>query len=530
MKKHARCITIVAVWRHNVRATDGLQTTITCRPVNRVDQTLSLDLSLGISLPMPHQDEHLPDQIEAYVHQAGLQFQRRLFQVLIEKADQELVLQRRHGKGDAGIERRGTRPFTFKTTFGAVTVQRCRIRHKHDGSMEVPSAVAWNTSHQLMITQTLRDAVCDQMSDQSTRHSRADVCQHAGQEDLLGRSTIIDIVHQEGKHLIGAHRERAQAILSDASEAQLALLGPAVADPEAMTGLVDDDPPLEDSEQAQAEWEQTQAEWIATGFPGCEPAFPVAPDEARAVDEGFVIVEPDEVKTKAQPSSGRKEVWTYTAVVLVAGLRYAFAEATAEGLWLQVSALLLELGVLGGARRLLVLGDGAAWIRTWFEDLGMPCKAMVLCWWHLRKRCYESLSSAGGPKDRRRALEKGVLDGLWKGKVEEAMALLREAVAWVRNPQALEDLIGYLEKRRAYIPDYEQRQRAGLWIASTRVEKYNDWAVSARCKHQGMSWSPQGVLALAVLEAARRNGELEEWRRVRALPERPLPEPIRQVA
>ena len=61
-----------------------------------------------------------------------------------------------------------------------------------------------------------------------------------------------------------------------------------------------------------------------------------------------MIVEPDEVKTKAQPSTGRKEVWTYTAVVLVAGLRYAFAEATAEGLWLQVSALLLQLGVLGG--------------------------------------------------------------------------------------------------------------------------------------------------------------------------------------
>jgi hypothetical protein len=105
------------------------------------------------------------------------------------------------------------------------------------------------------------------------------------------------------------------------------------------------------------------------------------------VDEGFVIVEPDEVKTKAQPSSGRKEVWTYTAVVLVAGLRYCFAEATAEGLWLQVSALLLELGVLGGERRLLVLGDGAAWIRTWFEGLGIDSKAMVLCWWHLRKRC-----------------------------------------------------------------------------------------------------------------------------------------------
>jgi Uncharacterised protein family (UPF0236) len=513
-----------------VRATDGLQTTITCSPVNRVDQTLSLDLSLGISLPMPHQDEHLPDQVEAYVHQAGLEFQRRLFQVLIEKADQELVLQRRHGKGDAGIERRGTRPFTFKTTFGAVTVQRSRIRHKRDGTMEVPSAVAWNTSHQLMITQTLRDAVCDQMSDQSTRHSRADVCQHAGQEDLLGRSTIIDIVHQEGKHLIGAQRERARAILSDASEAQLALLGPAVADPDAMTGLVDDDPPVDDSEQAQAEWEQTQAEWIATGFPGCEPAFPVAPDEARAVDEGFVIVEPDEVKTKAQPSTGRKEVWTYTAVVLVAGLRYVFAEATPEELWLQVGALLLELGVVCGERRLLVLGDGASWIRTWFEVLGLAPKAMIVCWWHLRKRCYESMSAAGGSKDRRRALEKELLGQLWAGKVDAAIGLLRGALEWVRTPKAVEDLIGYLEKRRAYIPDYQERQRAGLWIASTRVEKYNDWAVSARCKHQGMSWSPQGVLALAVLEAARRNGELEEWRQDGELPERKLPEPIRRVA
>jgi hypothetical protein len=319
-----------------VRATDGLQTTITFAAVNRIDQTLSLEVSLAMSLPMPLQDEHLPDQIEASVHQAGLELQRRLFQVLIEKADHELVLEQRHGRGDAGIQRRGTRPFTFKTTFGEVTVQRSRILHKKDGTIEVPSAVAWNTSHQLMLTQNLRDAVCDQMSDRSTGKSRADVCQYAGDEDLLGRSTIIDIVHQEGEQLIVAQRERAQGILSGASEAQLALLGPAAADPDTVTGLVDDDPPFDDSEEARAEWEQTQAEWIATGFPGCEPAFPVAKDEPRAVDEGFVIVEPDEVKTKAPKSTGRKEVWTYTAVVLVAGLRYAFAEATAEGLWLQV--------------------------------------------------------------------------------------------------------------------------------------------------------------------------------------------------
>jgi Uncharacterised protein family (UPF0236) len=513
-----------------VRATDGLQTTIRFDPVNVIDQAIALELSMKMSLPMPPQDEHLPDQIEAFVHQAGLEFQRRLFQVLIEKADQELVLQHRHGKGDAGIQRRGTRPFTFKTIFGEVTVGRSRILHQYDGTIEAPSVVAWNTSHQLMITQNLRDAVCDQMSDQSAGKSRADVCQAAGDEDLLGRSTIIDIVHHEGEQLIAAQRERARAILSDASESQLAMLGPAAADPDAVTGLVDDDPPFDDSEQAEAEWEQTQAEWIATGFPGCEPAFPAAKDEPRAVDEGVVIVEPDEVKTKAQHATGRKEIWTFTAVVLVAGSRYAFAEATAEGLWFQVSALLLELGVLDGGRRLLVLGDGASWIRTWFEGLGISSKVMILCWWHLRKRCYESMSSAGGPKDRRRGFEKELLGQLWKGEVETAIQLLRAALEWVRNPASVEELIGYLEKRRSYIPNYEQRQRAGLWIASTRVEKSNDWMVSARCKHQGMSWSPQGVLALAALEAARRNGELDEWRRDRALPERPLPAPIRKAA
>jgi uncharacterized protein UPF0236 len=511
-----------------VRDPNDLQTTITLSPVNCQGQILSLELQLQMTVPMPHQDEHLPDQIEAFAHQAGLELQRRLFQVLIEKADQELVLQHRHGKGGEGIQCRGTRPFTFKTRFGEVTVRRSRICHKSDESMETPSARVWKTSHQLAITENLRDAVCDQMSDQSVGKSLIDVCQYAGDPDLLGRGTIIEIVHQEGERLIAAQRQRALSILDDASEAQLALLGPAAAD--AMVEEPSDVPPCDDSDEAQAEWEQVQAEWAATGFPGGEPALPVALDQPREVDPGYVIVEPDEVKTKAQSSTGRKEVWTYTAAVLVAGLQYAFAEATPEGLWLQVGALLLEMGVVSGERRLLVLGDGASWIRTWFEGLRISPKAMIVCWWHLRKRCYESMSTAGGPKDRRRAFEKELLGQLWEGKVDAALELLRGAFEWVRTPKAVEDLIGYLEKRRAFIPDYQERQRVGLWIASTRVEKFNDWAVSDRCKHRGMSWSPKGVLALAALEAARRNGELDRWRQDRELPERKLPEPIRRVA
>src|SRR5215210_219570 len=219
---------IVPVWRFTVRDTDGLQTTIALSPVNCQEQTLALELQLHLTVPLPDQDEHLPDQIEAFVHQAGLEVQRRLFQVLIEKADQELVLQWRHGKGGGGIQRRGTRPYTLKTTFGAVTAQRSRIRHNRDDSMEIPSARAWDTPHQLAITQNLRDAVCDQMGDQSAGKSRSDICDSAGDEDLLGRSTIVEIVHREGERLIAAQRERARSILDGASQAQRTLLGPAV--------------------------------------------------------------------------------------------------------------------------------------------------------------------------------------------------------------------------------------------------------------------------------------------------------------
>lgn len=513
-----------------MRDSSELHTTIALSPVNCEDQVLSLTLDLQATLPLPPQDEHLPDQIEAHVHRIGIEVQRQLFKALIEKADRELVLQCRDGKGGAGVQRRGTRPFTFKTLFGEVRVERSRIAHKRDGALEVPAARAWGTSHQLAITGGLRDAVCDQMGERTAGRSRAEVCRDAGDEALLGRSTVVDIVHREGAALAAALAERARAALAVAPEAQLALLGVPAAD---IVWEEHDDDPLCEETEAEVEWVQAPpGAPCASGFPGGAPAYAVPRDEPRAVDSGFVIVEPDEVKAKAQPGAGSKEVWLYTAAVLVAGLRTVLAAATIEGLWLQVGAALLDLGVLSGVRRLLVLGDGAPWIRAWFEGLGpLPRpQAMIVCWWHLRKRCYQGLSAAGGPKERRYALGQELVGLLWEGELDAALGALRGALDWVRTPKALEELIDYLERRRAYLPNYGERQGAGLWIASTRVEKWNDWAVSARCKHRGMSWSAHGVLALAALEAARRNGELDHWRRERELTESPWPELVPEAA
>ncbi len=59
----------------------------------------------------------------------------------------------------------------------------------------LPNAVASNISHERMIAPNFRDAVRDQMSDRSASGSPADVGRDAGDENRLGRSTFIDIVH-----------------------------------------------------------------------------------------------------------------------------------------------------------------------------------------------------------------------------------------------------------------------------------------------------------------------------------------------
>jgi hypothetical protein len=496
-----------------VRIADGFQATASVDRVNLHDHTLSAELRLQVAFPMPAQDPHLPHRIEAHVHAAGVEAQRCLFRALMETADHQAVLDIRDGDHGQGIQRRGTRPYTFVTPFGAVSIERIRVCHRADGRAEIPSHTAWDTPQQVCITRGLRDAICDEMLAQSAGRSRADLSDRADQEDLIARSTVLNVLHQEGAELLAAQHRRATAALEEHPEARALLLPrpPVGADAGA------------DESSGSAEEPVASSRVIPVGFSGAAAVAPVAADEPRAVDPGVVLVELDEVKTKAQATTGRKQLLTFTGLVLVAGLQYLLADATAEGLFEQLAGLLCQLDVLDGTRPVLVLADGASWIRTWFEGLRLSGKTMIVCWYHVTKRCYEDLSGAGFAKERREEIHRHLLGLLWEGKVEAALEWLRGCRDEARKPDGIDGLIGDLEKRRAYLPNYQARQEAGLWIASNRVEKFNDWSVSQRCKWRGMSWTPAGVVGLAVLEAARRNGELDDWRQDRKLPDWKLP-------
>ena len=224
------------------------------------------------------------------------------------------------------------------------------------------------------------------------------------------------------------------------------------------------------------------------GFAGSEVTAEAVPShKPRRVDDGWVVVQPDGVITHAQKHTGQKRLETYTAVVLLAGLSWHFAAASPQDLITEVAALLAVLGVAEGKRRLLFLADGARWIRDWFEGLAVKDKAMLVCWYHVVKRAGQLLSLACRGRQHRREVEGPLLAHLWRGRVKEAVELLRQSRQQMKKPEALDELVGYLEARKPYLVDYAARKEAGLWIASNRVEKFNDQAISVRCKHQGMA-------------------------------------------
>ena len=499
-----------------------VQATVADETVKIQDQRLILQAQVRLELPMPAHDADLPKHLEAGIERGGQALKRHLFRHAIERADAELLVAQRHGKQGQGIICRGTTPFTFKTVFGTVRVRRRRIEHHADGTTEVPSARAWQTPRQVAITPGLRDAACDGMLRDSAQQTVARIDARAGESGVLAKATVLEIVHAEGEQLQGAAHARAEAIYARDPEA-LRLFVPATSQAGEEAGPRGHRDGADEAEEA--------ATPALIGFPGGPTDPPeVERDHPRAVDPDVVLVELDEVKVHAQAHTARKQVLALTAVVMIAGRCWHLAAATTQELAYQVGALLAVLGIHRGARRLLVLADGARWIREWFEGLGVEGGTMLVCWWHLVKRVQQDLSRACRGREHRRAVESAVLKALWHGRVDDALEVLRSRSGEMKNHEALGELIGYLEARRPYLPDYEARQRAGLWIASNRVEKFNDWSVSARCKHQGMEWTEAGVVSLAVLEAARRNGELATWRVKHRLPAWKVPRGRKKVA
>jgi len=101
---------------------------------------------------------------------------------------------------------------------------------------------------------------------------------------------------------------------------------------------------------------------------------------------------------------------------------------------------------------------------------------------------------------------------LWHGLTDKAIALLEEIdTGQIKNQSAVEKIVEYLHRNKPYIPCYAIRKQLGLPNSSNIGEKMNDLIVSERQKHNGMSWSKGGSVALASITVLKRNRETKSW-------------------
>jgi hypothetical protein len=232
----------------------------------------------------------------------------------------------------------------------------------------------------------------------------------------------------------------------------------------------------------------------------------VQPDEA--------LVALDEVCTR-KTTGGFWELRT-ARVTTPLGTRYV----SGTGAGFMRVLLALTLLSAGPDRRLLVLADGARWIRAWVETLAArrPQTQLVLDWFHLRKRCADGASQFCRGRVAKRTLLRTVYHALWRGDVDTAITHLEAFRPEARQVEWLDTLIAYLDARRPFIPKYAERHRTRQYIGSGQVEKANDQIVAQRQKGAGMRWSQETSDALAALRTLLLNGDWDDYWSHRRMP------------
>ena len=144
---------------------------------------------------------------------------------------------------------------------------------------------------------------------------------------------------------------------------------------------------------------------------------------------------------------------------------------------------------------------------NWFKNIGI-----ILDWYHLEKKCKEQLSMALKGRVIRNEVLEQLLPLLWQGLTDKAIALIEGTHSTkVKNKAVLAKLVEYLHRNKPYIPCYAIRKELGLRNSSNIGEKMNDLIVSNRQKHNGMSWSKPGSVALASVTALKINNESKKW-------------------
>ncbi len=239
--------------------------------------------------------------------------------------------------------------------------------------------------------------------------------------------------------------------------------------------------------------------------------------------EATVNVSIDDVGVKKQKETGRssakhrkeKREYVHNTIAHVEKENQCYVlNGTSTPHVLKMLIAFLFYNNLIAGHHLLFFVDGARSLHGCLINMfqWLPHVRIVLDWYHLKKKCeYELSLTLKGSKVRNAILEQ-LLPLLWLGKLNDAITLLQHIQPEKIKPgQSVDRLVGYFERNRDYIPCYALRKQLGLRNSSNKGEKANDLCVANRQKHNGMSWSKPGSVALASVISLHLNNEQDLW-------------------
>lgn len=180
------------------------------------------------------------------------------------------------------------------------------------------------------------------------------------------------------------------------------------------------------------------------------------------------------------------------------------SERLGEELYLEADRQGLEQ-----AERVIVLGDGAQWIRglhqTHFHDA-----TYVLDWFHLRRNLARALQPVAAELDADYIAAKRMTlrDFLWVGDVEAVLQRLDQLHFRVRSTEAREALTSFkrfLRNNRDGVVCYADLFEQGIHVGSGPIEKTADLIINRRCELRGMTWYPDTADGICNLRAIRFN-------------------------
>jgi len=469
------------------------------------------------------QPETALDALEAATQETGTAILRRLLHAQWDQMDAALVARHCAQVAPAVVHQDGQETVTVASRFGLLHLNRQVCVDPRTQSHTLPGNAVLPLHGGMIITRGLQELACLLPQELSFAPAARLLGWQTHEEQVLCATTIRSLVRTHGQIIRQAEQAEAAAL---AQRPDLATLRPQLVPltaprrragwPKELSAAVD----LALAAGAERPPQGiTQADW--------ERVLDARRQEATRTLEELrhlgPVLEPEQV------------LLTIDAVLIRTQRAHAFGEirtarlTTAEGTrclsgtgdaFLQTLRVLTLLSV-GPGRSLLLLADGACWIRAFWRTLVVPVPTtlMILDWWHLRQKCAElgSRICRGHLAKERFLLQ--VQRRLWRGDVDGACAYVETYRPQARNTEKLEELLTYLRARREFLPDDRQRYITRQYIGSGHTEKLNDLLVARRQKGQGRHWSQETSAALAALRMLLLNGGWNRyWQQRQVLP------------